>query len=676
MRCPQRPWTPCVTPAALPEPPTPSGDPATLEWLLADGAGGYACGTAADLPTRRYHGCWIAVPPGQVRRQMILAGVDERFGPGPEAPSLLHAHWGSLPDPSPPRASVAFVHRPFPTWTFRGQDQDGRPFHLERNVLLQRATADRPPLALLRWRNLGDQLLRLHLRPLFGVGDADHLPPADPALDATVHAAGASWGVQARADLPRIWCTLDGVGAAVAEPVWYRGFLYRDDRDRGYDHLGDRWSPLRIELDLPPGQDAVLAVALVAPEPAPAVAWQHAADAACRSHAALEIDPRGRWAELAAGADDFLYAAPVHHPAPGRRRGVLAGFPWFGEWGRDAFVALPGLTLARGDLASCAEVLTGALPFLRRGLLPNIYGADPASSHYGSADAALWWSLAVQRFASAGGDPDLMRERLVPGLAAIAAAYVAGTDLGIRATDAGLLAAGGPELNATWMDARTAAGPVTPRQGFAVELQALWYALLDCLVEHGQQQYAPLRDAAGKAFVQQFWLADGYLADRVHDGVPDRAVRPNMVLAAALPRSPLSRVQRQAVVARAEAVLVTPRGLRTLSPLDPAYRGRYRGGIEARDQAYHQGTVWPWLAGFYVEAALRAATKAQLPKRRQALAAWLDGFLPELDRAGLGHVSEVFDGDLPQAPGGTFAQAWNTGELLRARALVTAKGPL
>jgi glycogen debranching enzyme len=219
------------------------------------------------------------------------------------------------------------------------------------------------------------------------------------------------------------------------------------------------------------------------------------------------------------------------------------------------------------------------------------------------------------------------------------------------------------------MDARTKDGPVTPRAGLPVEIQALWHSLLAFLAEHDAEWQGP-RDRCGKAFVRAFWLADGKrLADRVHDGVADASVRPNMLVAAALPRSPLSAAQRAGCVAAAEAELLVPIGLRTLSPRDGAYRGRYEGDQERRDRAYHQGTAWPWLAGFYVEAALRAAPRAH--KRTAAkLRAWLDGIAPELDRAGLGHVSEVFDGDAPHRPGGTFAQAWNTGELLRALALV------
>ena len=240
----------------------------------------------------------------------------------------------------------------------------------------------------------------------------------------------------------------------------------------------------------------------------------------------------------------------------------------------------------------------------------------------------------------------------------------------------GLLQAGRPDLNATWMDARTSAGPVTPREGLPVEIQALWYALLAFLVERGERRFGQLQDRCGKAFVDGFWLAgdgrDGYLADRVHAGQPDASVRPNMLVAAALARSPLSRQQRAGVVAKARSELVTPCGLRTLSPADHAFIGRYGGGVEVRDRAYHQGTVWPWLAGFYVEAALAAVTQRDVAKTRRELLTWLDELLVEVDRAGLDHVSEVFDGHAPHQPGGTFAQAWNTGELLRALQLCGA----
>jgi hypothetical protein len=217
------------------------------------------------------------------------------------------------------------------------------------------------------------------------------------------------------------------------------------------------------------------------------------------------------------------------------------------------------------------------------------------------------------------------------------------------------------------MDARTAQGPVTPRAGQPVEIVAMWCALLETLSEWRGGHWKRLAKKAGEAFVKRFWNCEaGALYDCVDGEVRDASIRPNMVIAAALPRSPLSRAQRAAVVAAANRDLLTPRGLRTLAPSSPSYRSRYEGGQDQRDHAYHQGTVWPWLSGFYVEASLRAADPSHAAEVARNLAQWLEGFVPETQRSGLGHVSEVFDGDAPQRPGGTFAQAWNTGELLRA----------
>ncbi|MCA8948273.1 MAG: glycogen debranching enzyme family protein [Planctomycetes bacterium] len=643
----------------------PSPLPADAEWLLTDGCGGYACGAVDDRPRRRYHGLWIARADATARRHCIVAGLDERVAVGAAVVSTLHAHWHGLPAAVPPPVDVAFARWPQPTFVFRHGA-----FVFERSVRLVGAGC-RPeggPLLLVRWRNLGDRPLRLDVRPLLGWCDADHLIRAAdrPQFDGTVAARGASWGFRPDASLPALWLSVDGVAAFTAAPAWYRGFVYETDRERGYDHEGDRWSPGTLELALPAGGSALAAFALGEPCGDPVALWRDERDVA--SPAATVRD------RLARAADDFFYSAPLAGDGPARARvGVLAGYPWFGEWGRDVFLALPGLSLARGRADLAEAVLDGALPFLRRGLLPNIYGATVADSHYGSCDAALWFALAVQRYADAGGDEARLADAYVPALASIADSYLAGTDLGMHVADDGLLLAGSAELNATWMDAQTSSGPVTPRAGHPIEIQALWYALLAFLVERGLGRFEAERTRCGKAIVREFWLAEPkYLADCVLAGRPDPSVRPNMLVAAALSRSPLKRAERAGVVAVAEAELVTPCGLRTLSPQSVAYQGRYAGGTEARDRAYHQGTVWPWLAGFYVEAALRAAT----PKQRRAVEArllrWLDGFAPELDRAGLEHVSEVFDGDPPQRPGGTFAQAWNTGELLRAFALVEA----
>ena len=597
-----------------------------------------------------------------------MADLDERVGSQlsgespPRVASLMHAHWRGDPRASAPEADVTFARSPLPSWTFRTELGE-----LERTVALQREDGAASPQLLVRWRNLSDHPVRLEVRPLLGWCDADHLPEASGSFDETVHARGDSWGVRPTDDLPTLWLTVDGVAGFRAEAHWYRGFYYATDHARGYDHFGDRWSPGVLELDLGAGAEVVAAFALDAPSAGAREAFEAAAQRAAEGRERALAAARPNVARLALGADDFLYRGV------GQRLGVIAGFPWFGEWGRDVFLALPGLTIARGRMDLCEQVLVGCLPFLDRGLLPNIYGEDVDQSHYGSCDAALWFALAVMRYDAAGGDQDLIERRWAPALLGLVTAYRRGAPLGLKVGEDGLLRAGSEHLNATWMDARTSAGPVTPRHGMPVELQAVWYALLAFLAEREGRggEIAGLRDACGAAFLEAFWVADaGCLADRVHDGVQDRAVRPNMLVSAALSRSPLSRAQRAAVVDVAREVLVTPCGLRTLAPADERYVGTYGGGAEERDNAYHQGTVWPWLAGFYVEAALRAASSADRPGVAAAQLAWLDVLLArELERGGSEHVSEVFDGDPPHRPGGTFAQAWNTGELLRAHQL-------
>jgi predicted glycogen debranching enzyme len=622
---------------------------------------------------RRYHGLWVTRAEGTAERHMIVSGLDERVGParqlGPEDVRFAHlmpAHWQDQAEPNAGDGETSFARLPLPMWTHKTEHGV-----LERTVAIRRQSQGQAPALLVRWRNASSESIRLEVRALLGWCNVDHLLPVNDNFDGTVHARGASWGFRPTNELPHLWLSVDGISAFRSEPVWYRNFLYSADRLRGYDHVGHRWSPGIIELDLPPGGEATASFALSDPCVDAAAAFDEVA---------AEIEQQSRQTEhskhaladtLALGADDFLYRGV------GNRLGVLAGFPWFGEWGRDVFLALPGLTLARGQIAQCAEVMTGCLPFLREGLLPNIYAKDVATSNYGSCDAALWFALAAMRFADAGHDPELVQQKLLPAMRSIAEAYERGTDLGLKVAENGLLHAGRNDLNVTWMDARTSNGPVTPREGLPVEIQALWYALLAYLAEQPDgesasgETFAKLRDRCGTAFVKAFWMADiKSLADLVHNGGPDPSIRPNMLVAAAMKRSPLTGPQRQGVVKMAKAHLVTPCGLRTLSPSDSKYIGIYGGGLEGRDNAYHQGTVWPWLAGFFVEGALRAAPKKSRQKEASALLQWLDELLhAEMARAGLGHVSEVFDGDLPHRPGGTFAQAWNTGELLRAHVL-------
>ncbi|MCZ6574560.1 MAG: glycogen debranching enzyme N-terminal domain-containing protein [Planctomycetota bacterium] len=625
------------------------------EWLETNGLGAYGMGTVSTRPSRRYHG-WLVTPvPGREPRHLLLAGFDETIaGDGLGFDTLDR-----------------FALVPFPSHAFR---VGGVEVVREIGLLPGR------PVCLVRYRLMaGGAAVELSVRPRLPFREAHALTFENPDLDPAVVSFEGGISVRPYASLPSLHLSVGSdAWEFETDPDWRRGIVYATDLARGYDGHEDHFSPGAFRLSLRPGGGVVLAAAVGEPAPEPERLWQEESERRRRMTAVGET-VRER---LRHSARHFLFTTPRG------RRSVLAGFPWFGEWGRDTFIALPGLTLARDTdrgLAACGVVLEGALAFLDGGMLPNIYGPTSEESQYGSADAVLWFARAVRLYECAGASKQRILDLFRPALAEVASVYRDGSSaraaaLGIRVDEQGLLHAGRSDLNPTWMDAQTAAGPVTPRHGAAVEINALWYALLAHLESLDREAgegaradgWAELRHRLGASFLRRFWLDDRrYLADVWRPDEVDDAVRPNMVIAAALEHSPLDREQRAAVVRRAEADLLTPRGLRTLAPDHPDYVGRYGGGTKERDAAYHQGTVWPWLLGFYVEASLRAFPRdAEIVARLRTV---LDGFADHLAEHGLLHVSEVFDGDPPHRPGGTFAQAWSTAELLRAYSLLATR---
>lgn len=643
---------------------------AGAEWLEPDGCGGFAMGTVSGAPARRYHGLLVATPAGHARRHHFLARWQEHLRePGAAALELSCMHRGGELEFDPRVTIDDFTIDPAPTWTLRAGE-----VVVEREVLVPRGRS----VVLCRWSlrsAVGPR--ELELRPSLTCRELDRLHHRNDALDPRAPRRGDAVWCRPYSALPAVVLSVACTGRAwrwEESPHWVTGVDLPTEAARGYEHVEDHFVPGALVVTLAPGESVIVAASLDEPLAAPEEV-RSTAIAARRSRSGSEsVATRSApiRARLAARADAYLWRDASGRP------GVIAGYPWFGEWGRDTFLALPGLTLARGRRDECAAVLGGVLPFLRDGLLPNVFGPDPAASQYGSVDAALWFARAVDFWRHAGGAAtgrgEPLDEALDAALLAIATRYHDGTALGIRADGDGLLLCGDERLNATWMDAELDGVPVTPRHGKPVEIEALWCALLDQLVERGAgSPWTDRRDRAWGSFAARFFVErpqDGRgatLADRIApDGTLDLRVRPNMVLAAALARSPLSARARAAVLDRSERELLTPRGLRSLSPHDPEYRGRYGGDVVARDLSYHQGTVWPFLLGSHVELALRVRGGRAAP----GLRALLDGFQDALGEAGLGHVAEVYDGDPPHRPGGTIAQAWSCGELLRACTLL------
>ncbi len=445
------------------------------------------------------------------------------------------------------------------------------------------------------------------------------------------------------------------------------------EAERGYDFHEDCFCPGTLELTLPPKGRLIISASLASQQNLPLL-WE------------TEIIRRQKCSQMAeevagqAGPADLMQPLPalirsglpfaIRTPGTARAT-IIAGYPWFDDWGRDTLISLPGLTFYSGRPELGVEILKAVAPHERDGLIPNCFAADPEHHAYNSVDASLWYFWAVQQMLECTQDQATLQQTLWPVLKRIATRFMAGTHYEVYMTPEGLLHAGNRHTQLTWMDATSYGQPVTPRHGFAVELNALWYnALMFCEAiakNFGEKVPWPsdLTKRLKAAFISTFWLEKaGYLADSFADGVLNDSIRPNQIFAVSLPFSPLNAQQRRKVVDTVRRELFTPYGLRTLSPRDIAYRGRYEGDQPTRDATYHQGTVWPWLLGHYGEAIIKTSTTPA--KAGRELIQLLQPLLEySLTGRGLLNVPEIFDGDAPQRPNGCPAQAWSSAELIR-----------
>ncbi len=375
----------------------------------------------------------------------------------------------------------------------------------------------------------------------------------------------------------------------------------------------------------------------------------------------------------------LLFRAGRQFPVriPEGRPAVIAGYPWFGEWGRDTLISLPGLAFCSGRIREGTDILMHLTKFERQGLLPNVFSEEDTHHAYNTVDAPLWYFWAVQQFLQyTDGNETIVAKSIWPALKNILRQFLHGTIFNIYMNDNGLLHAGAEGRALTWMDACIDNRPVTPRYGYPVEINALWYNAVSFAAEladrfgDGEFYFPALIPRIRQSFQKTFWIeAGGYLGDVYHSGYLDRSVRPNQLFAVSLPYSPLDTHQGRRVINKVRDELLTPVGLRTLSPRDPEYRGCCEGPPAARDGAYHEGTVWPWLLGHYGEAWLKVA--ADREEAKTSLRLYLRTFLRRHFReAGVGCVSEIFDGDAPHRPGGCISQAWSVAELIRLYTLI------
>lgn len=613
------------------------------EWLVSDGLGGFAMGTVSGLLTRRYHGLLVVATDPPIGRRLGLVALDPVLVIGERRLRLATHEWaGGMVDPQGHMQMEAFWLRDgLPVWRWSAGD-----VCLERTLAMHR----------------GRSALGVVHRLVRGTGVQLELSALCTWRD--VH------GERTAGSDPRVERTTDGFVFEEAYRVmgpgyqpggaWYRGLRHREEAARGLNDQEDVWFAGTFGGDLRPGETLdVLAWAgeLAERPPDPTSLEVAARDRAARivttSRPLDEAD-----ATLALAADQLIVRGPR----------VVAGYPWFGEWSRDSMTSYEGLFLETRRWKEGRDLLLLAAASLSEGMLANT--ADVGGSQYNTADATLWFMHAVGRHVGVTHDLDLGSE-LADALTSVVEHHAQGTRYGIRVDPVdGLLEQGAPGLALTWMDARVDGIPVTQRAGKAVEVNALWInglGMLSSLLEllkRPDPRITKLEALARRSFPQVF-LRDGRLLDVAQgpDG-DDAAIRPNSLLAVSLPLAPMDDAE---LVRQVGGRLLTSVGLRSLAAEDPRYVGRHRGGPEQRDRAYHQGTVWPWLIGPYVEAALKTGVD---------LSGVLDGLELSLGEWGLGSVSETADGDPPHMATGAPFQAWSVAELLRARRLLkTSRSP-
>ena len=653
------------------------------EWLEADGLGGFASGTVSGIRTRRYHALLLTATTPPAGRMVLANGFDawletprgrfaissQRYGP-----DVIHPDGASRIE--------FFEYEPWPRWHYKIDNE----LTIEQELFVPKGES----AVFISWRVVAGQPgsptpatadLKLKVRPFFSSRD----------FHSTHHENGA-FKFDAEQNGERVtFRSYNGVPAVIGysngqythEPTWYRNFLYSEELARGLDAVEDLASPGVFEFSLSK-KPAVLMLAAetVAGSDGPGLVQPASTPPATESiearHAQVRTIEQARRQNFSSPLER---AADAYLVQRGKGKTLIAGYPWFGDWGRDTFIALRGLCTATGHLNEAGDILLQWADTVSQGMLPNRFPDQGEQPEFNSVDASLWYIIAVNDYLlAATKQPSLTNdchtEELRAAVEAILAGYNEGTRFGIRADRDGLLSAGERGQQLTWMDARVDGHEITPRIGKPVEIQALWLNALAVGAKFSPR-WEKLFEKGCASFESKFWNEHaGYLADVIdcdhQAGVVDLTFRPNQIFAVGgLPLMLLSKEKARRIVDAVETLLLTPIGLRSLAPGEPGYAPHYQGDSRARDSVYHQGTVWPWLIGPFVEAWVRVHG-GDAAEKKKARARFLPPLYEHLNHGGLGHISEICDAEPPHTPRGCPFQAWSLGELLRLERIVLA----
>jgi len=631
------------------------------EWLETNGLGGFASSTIIGLNTRRYHGLLVAATKPPVGRLVLLSKLEETLLIDGRRFDLSANRYPGVIHPQGFHYLKEFRLDPFPVFTY---DVEGIEF--EKSVFMIHGENSSVIQYELRKNNRPDvpKNLRLEIRPLIAFRDYHSTTHKNGAISPAVQERSALATVTPYQGLPDLHLAHNAIDLGKTGD-WYCNFEYDAERERGLDCSEELFNPFTFYFDLRLHRQASIIASTEQRDVTQAVEYRRAE--ITRRRKALVASPieDGFAQSLAAASDQYLVSR-------GDEKTVIAGYHWFGDWGRDTMIALPGLTLPTGKYDVARSVLRTFAKHVDRGMLPNRFPDAGETPEYNTVDAALWFFEAARAYLAYTHDLEFVRDELYPVFADIISWHTRGTRYGIKVDSSGLLASGELGVQLTWMDAKVGDWVITPRRGKPVEIQALWYNAL-CIMEDlasrfgseaAQKRYRHMAAVAQWSFNRLFWNEKlGCLYDVVNGGPPDPSIRPNQIFAVSLPHGMLRQDRARRVVEKVEEHLLTPFGLRTLAPSDPLYRGHYTGGPKERDGAYHQGTVWPWLLGPFITAYIKVNGESE--EARHQAQAWLSPLESHLTDAGLGHISEIFEGDAPHRPCGCIAQAWSVAEILR-----------
>jgi predicted glycogen debranching enzyme len=646
------------------------------EWLETNGIGGFASSTVAGANSRRYHALLTAATRPPLGRVVMLSKFEETILIDGNSYELSANQYPDKVYPTGFKYLKSFRLDPFPIWTFEvaGVEIEKKVFMVygENTTVCQWSTVGEFK-GWLEIPNVSaqpatkDRQILLELKPLLAFRDYHHLRQNADDFNTDFETAEKIVSVNPNAEFPALFFA-HNAGGVEKTSHWYRDFEYAIEKERGFDFRENLFQPFALKFDLSSAAAAASVIVSTRIDEVYEVAQLEARELARREDLIVKADAKDDFrAQLVLAADQFIVSR-------GAGKTVIAGYPWFSDWGRDTMIALTGLTISTNRTEIAREILLEFSNHFSMGMIPNRFPDAGDKAEYNTVDATLWYFEAIRAYVEKTGDYDFVQINLYEKLAEVIVWHLRGTRYNIHVDTDGLLYAGEEGTQLTWMDAKIGDWVVTPRIGKPVEIQALWYNALKIMAdfarkfgdEQDRQRYDAMAETARQSFNAVFWNeAEDCLFDVVINGKRDGSVRPNQIFAASLPYSMLSIGHAQKVVEKVEAELLTPVGLRSLSPKDKSYCPIYTGSPLERDSAYHQGTFWGWLIGAFVDAYRRVYSNGnQAEKRVEEI---LSGFKKHLTEAGLGQISEIFDADAPHAARGCMAQAWSVAEVLRVQ---------